>query len=53
MPARRPGGLAQALLLPRRTRPVPRGLARAVGRDPPPERGPQLAVILKIVYKEQ
>jgi hypothetical protein len=34
IPARRPGGSAQVLLLPRRAWPAPRGFARAVGHDP-------------------
>jgi hypothetical protein len=45
MPARRPGGSAQALLLPRRAWPAPREFARVVGHGPPPERGPQLAPV--------
>jgi hypothetical protein len=35
IPARCPGGTAQAFLLPRRAWPASRGFARAVGRDPP------------------
>ena len=45
MPARRPDGLAQALLLPRRAWSAPHGFARAMGHGPPPEWGPQLAPV--------